>query len=356
MLEENSRSKTFIIHIICWFSYFCFTNFIYYQGSGETVLIISGLHQGLVALSVFYLNALVIAPKLIPQKKNFLAVLSGMLLVLVFSGLRYILNFKILPIINVKSIYGIADKKFVLDSIWFGFLYLLLSYGYWAALYNIKLEASNRKLEEERRKAVEAQLLAEQENNRLEMVFLKMQIKPHFMHNVLSSVYTHIRKLSPEAATALMNLTDLLRYSTQTTRFDEKALLQDELENIKTYLELQKFRFGENFYYQLEIKGDSDDLQFLPLILLSFIENATKYGELTDVKTPLKIQIEIIDSTLIFSCYNIKTYQHKAKTFSSGVGLDNVKRRLERVYNKNEYKLSIDEKEKDFKVTLQINL
>jgi sensor histidine kinase YesM len=273
-----------------------------------------------------------------------------------FSGFRYILNFKILPVINIKSIYDEADKKFILDSIWFGLLYLLLSYGYWAALYNIQLEASNRKLEEEKRKAVEAQLLAEQENNRLEMVFLKMQIKPHFMYNVLSSVYTHVRKLSPGSATALMSLTDLLRYSTQTNRFDEKVLLQYEFENIKIYLDLQRFRFGVNFYYQLDIQGDFDYLQFLPLILLSFIENATKYGELTNPETPLKIQIEIVDSTLTFSCYNVKTYQHKAKTFSSGVGLDNIQRRLEKVYSKDDYKLLIEEKETDFQVSLAINL
>jgi two-component system, LytTR family, sensor kinase len=355
MLKKNAQFKTIFTHLLCWLCYLSFTNFIYYTGTGETVFISSALHQGLVTLGIFYSNALLIAPKLIPSKKYFQAILSALLLIGIFTLLRYFLDFKILPIIHIKSAYTMPDKRFILDSIWFGLLYLLLSYGYWAALYNIRLEADNRKLEEQKRKAVEAQLAVEQENNRLEMVFLKMQIKPHFMHNLLSSVYTRVHKLSPESATILMSLTDLLRYTTQTSRFDEKVLLRDELENINTYLSLQQFRFGESFFHQFKTQGDADDLQVLPLILLSFIENAIKYGELSNPQTPLEIAVEINDTKLMFNCYNLKSYQGKANTYSSGVGLDNIKRRLEKVYPKN-YQLVINESEIDYRVSLDINL
>jgi two-component system, LytTR family, sensor kinase len=337
-----------LYHSLAWLVYFSLTNLNFYIGSGgKTAFLNIFTHMALVAATIFYSNVYVVAPYFLPRKKYFGQVLGVLILFMLFALGRYILDFKLLPLIDDStSSYKVFNKKFIYDTIWFANQYLLLSFGYWAALRNIDTE-------KEKRMMIQQLIDYERKTNQLEMDFLRSQISPHFIYNVLSSVYTKVHKMAPEVAEPIILLSEMMSYTTKASKFDEEVMLEEELENIERFLALEKFRYDKNFFVNYTVNGypDRDD-KILPLVFLTFIENAFKYGERTDPSNPITIAIDINDESISFICKNLK---NRIKDFnqSNKIGVSNTHRRLDLKYN-NRYSLDIDNSEYDYMVTLKI--
>jgi two-component system, LytTR family, sensor kinase len=189
----------------------------------------------------------------------------------------------------------------------------------------------------------------------LENDFLRTQISPHFVYNTLSSVYTKISKQVPEVAEQIMLLSEIMSYATQKTTYDDEVFLEEELETIVRYLELQNRRFDMNGGFTYQQSGNPDGAKILPLILLTFIENAFKYGDRSDENCQIEIIVNISDDSLFFSCKN-KIYSNTQPSCKSmGIGLLNLKKRLGLNYP-DSHELTINQTDKSFEVAFMLEL
>tara|TARA_R110002050_G_scaffold300364_1_gene469433 strand:+ start:43195 stop:44268 length:1074 start_codon:yes stop_codon:yes gene_type:complete len=186
-----------------------------------------------------------------------------------------------------------------------------------------------------------------------ELHFLKHQLSPHFLFNSLNSIYSLTTKKSNDAPEAIITLSELMRYMLYETN-SEFVSLSKELEYVQNYLKLQRLRIANNKDVTLNIHGSIRNQKIRPLLFISFIENAFKYG--TDFKghTEVKIEIDINAEDLKFSCINI-IGNRKTDKDSSGIGLHNTKERLEFLYPQ-KHELIIEEKDNRFIVNLKLKL
>jgi LytS/YehU family sensor histidine kinase len=195
----------------------------------------------------------------------------------------------------------------------------------------------------------------ETENLKTELSFLRSQVSPHFMFNVLNNMVALARKKSDLLEPSLIKLSSLLRYMLYETD-EDKVLLEKEIEYLKSFIELQAQRFGKNVDINTDFEPVTDGFVIEPMLLIPFVENAFKHGTGLVPQAQIDIQLKIQDSQLNFHVrnrYNETATWEKDKT--SGIGLTNVKRRLNLLYP-NIHSLQITKEDGWFSVLLKLNL
>ena len=193
----------------------------------------------------------------------------------------------------------------------------------------------------------------EAEQNITKLESLKNQLNPHFLFNSLNSIYSLANKKSSEAPEAIITLSELMRYMLYRT--NEKLVpLQQELNYIENYIKLQRLRIANNENVKVNIRGNVNTQKISPLLFISFIENAFKYG--TDFKgnREVKIVISIDKNELHFECINIIGGKNSSQE-DSGIGLSNTKKRLNLLYPER-HTLIIKEENNRFVVDLRLKL
>jgi len=188
----------------------------------------------------------------------------------------------------------------------------------------------------------------------MELNYLKAQVNPHFLFNSLNSIYSLSRKQSLETPDLVMQLSELLRYQLESSK-KETVLLKEELEFIENYLLLEEKRLSKRCTVEFLIDGDLSGLRISPMLLIPFVENAVKHGaQSTNEESTIDISATIKNSTLHFCVDNSKP--HKVSSLKrKGLGLENVKRRLDLLYP-NSHVLKIEDKEEEYRVNLSIDL
>jgi two-component system, LytTR family, sensor kinase len=172
---------------------------------------------------------------------------------------------------------------------------------------------------------------AEQKQIAAELAFLKSQINPHFLFNSLNNIYAICHRSSdPEAAEAIAKLSGLMRYmlfgsATSTVQ------LKEEIEYLHNYLDLQKMRINKDIEVSFVTKGDIGNFEIAPLLLIPFVENAFKYGLSYVSDSFVRIECTVEKSELKF-CVQNTVHERGKSELSSGIGLENVKRRLALLY------------------------
>jgi hypothetical protein len=196
----------------------------------------------------------------------------------------------------------------------------------------------------------------EREKLSSELESLKSQINPHFIFNALNTIYGLSRKTSPQAAEATIKLSDILRYILYECN-DDKIFLKEELNFIKQYIEFAKLRARPNVKLNFEIDGNTNELQIAPLLLLPLVENAMKHGLAKQIEQPwVNITIHIKDNRLSFVCANSNTSKKNLQLdMSSGIGLKNVYRRLELLYD-SKHHIEVNETDVNYSVNLKLEL
>jgi two-component system, LytTR family, sensor kinase len=195
----------------------------------------------------------------------------------------------------------------------------------------------------------------ETENLKTELSFLRSQVSPHFMFNVLNNMVALARKKSDLLEPSLIKLSSLLRYMLYETD-EDKVLLEKEIEYLKSFIELQAQRFGKNVDIHNTFEPVTDSFIIEPMLLIPFVENAFKHGTGLVDKAQIDICLKMEASQLNFCVrnrYNDTTEWEKDKT--SGIGLTNVKRRLNLLYP-NSHSLQISKEDGWFSVLLKLNL
>ena len=194
----------------------------------------------------------------------------------------------------------------------------------------------------------------QQEKLKSELSFLRSQISPHFIFNVLNSIVYLIRSKSDQAESVTIKLSDLMRYMLYSSG-EEQIPLSQELEYLQNYIDLQRIRFEEDVDIHFTLSGQAE-MQFIePMLLIPFVENAFKHGVGMIIDPIIDIRITVEENSLDFWVKNKKATEEVAeKEESSGIGLPNVLRRLELLYP-DLHEVSIQEKEDSFLTHLKIN-
>lgn len=187
-----------------------------------------------------------------------------------------------------------------------------------------------------------------------ELKFLKNQINPHFLFNMLNSVYVLIKKERDEAAGILYKLEDLLRYQLNDSS-QETIQLRADIHFLNDFLKLEKLR-RDNFHYQITREGNLDEVRLPPLLFIPFVENAVKHNTDSEQASFVHLAFKACDHRLFFQCINSKPAVGEDKeNYTGGLGLKNIRRRLELLYP-GCHSLEILENKQSYTVNLHLNL
>ncbi|HOS48474.1 MAG TPA: histidine kinase [Bacteroidia bacterium] len=173
----------------------------------------------------------------------------------------------------------------------------------------------------------------ELENQRLsaELSFLKSQVNPHFLFNTLNNIYALSVNSDPVASESILKLSQLLRYILQEAQ-SENVSINKEIEHLKQYIDLQKLRFTKKVNVNFEVTTDASGFSIAPLLLLPFVENAFKYGISAHEASKIDIMLSFKGSIFEFSVKNTLNNGSIAEIESTGIGVENVRKRLELSY------------------------
>jgi len=298
-----------------------------------------------------WINNFWLLPQLAKNKKlksYFLAVLSVILLSILVLG-RYfhwlrlelrtneLSNFTPIAVTSSapESMKGLQDYFDVFPGIVLVMSAMLIGYGFQNFLQNKKREENIR---------------TEQIN--AELSLLKSQISPHFLFNVLNTLYSLSLKMSKETPDVILKLSDILRYSLYETK-EKEISIPDEIHILKTYIDIECLRIGEkgNIHFTSHIIDNS--VKIAPMLLLPFLENAFKYGTYSTVGQSFITASVHCDNNLIFTCQN--SFKETSEKDFGGIGIENIRKRLQLLYPNN-HTLEIEQSKDLFKVKLEIKL
>ncbi|MCL5128215.1 sensor histidine kinase [Algibacter sp. L4_22] len=264
-------------------------------------------------------------------------IISAYLIVVsVFYGLIYLSHFQLQNMAPIsKSLLLVATAVYLVVIVVSAFKLLKL---------NVKHSEETKKLET---KILETQLkFKEQELN-----YLKMQIHPHFLFNTLNTLYGFALKKADETPDMILKLSNLLDYLLYQT--DKPFVsLTEEIHHIQDYIALEKMRFNNTLNINFKTNTISEELKIAPMLLLPFIENSFKHGVIKNGNLVIDINLHCHKNQINL---HVKNTSSSSETNTNGIGLENIKKRLELLYS-NQYELKIEQNEDFFKVNLKLKL
>jgi len=230
-------------------------------------------------------------------------------------------------------------------------LYVLID-NFMVAIVTVAVKVINDKIKSEQRNQ-----LLEKEKTENELRFLRSQINPHFLFNAINSIYVLIKKDPEIAAITLAKFADMLRYQLYECNADEIPV-ENEIMYLNNYIELEKLRKGDTVAVNYTIDGDVKNFAIAPLLIIPFVENAFKYVSAFTTK-PNMITVAIKYQNKLFTLLVENTTDEnntvKKEGSYSGIGLENVKRRMELIYA-NHHKLQITTVNNIYSVLLSIQI
>jgi len=286
-------------------------------------------------ISLFYVNAYVLMPLYLNKKKYNQYIFALLLSFLLLFGINW-LSFNIL----------MSGLRFRISGSVMFYLIPTIFVLIWSVAYRLLLD----KVRDDKVKAEK-----QTENLKTELSFLRSQVSPHFMFNVLNNMVSLARKKSDLLEPSLIKLSSLLRYMLYETD-EDMVSLQKEIEYLQSYIDLQRQRFAENVIINVSMTQANDQLQIHPMLLIPFVENAFKHGTGMIVKPEIHISLKTEGNTLLFETRNkINGNTEEIKDKASGIGLANVQRRLNLLYG-SKHQLDIKKTNTWFSVSLAIDL
>ncbi len=189
-----------------------------------------------------------------------------------------------------------------------------------------------------------------------ELQFLKSQINPHFLFNNLNNLYSYAIESSPKTPEIILELSGVLRYMLYECK-EKYVPLEKEVAQLENFINLNEMQIEERGFVKFSAQNISSGYKIAPLILIVFIENAFKHSTASQTdKITIDVEVELSDSgTLEFVCKNSFQPQSNTDNLSQGIGLENVKKRLELLYP-NAHQLNIKKSGNQYEVRLYIEL
>ena len=345
LMIQNIFTKnylTLILHIGSWCLVFLWPFLLVQDVSNLDRIIIRNWVPTFCILVIFYTNYWVLIDHFYFKKKKTLFFISNLLLIVVFFFL-------------IKNItpYFISDKPFrdlsqvrqfnrgILPSLQFVFP-MILSIG---MCLGIKINKHWSKKEITLEKVKQSQLNSE-------IKYLRHQIQPHFLFNTLNNIYSLVDSAPKIAKSSIHSLSKMMRYLLHDSTVNNVPLAK-EIEFLERYIDLMQLRVSSNLVLQKNFPVINQPIKIAPLLLISFIENAFKHGLDATQNSFININLTIEGDAIHFVVQN-SSFSEKSKTTDSGIGLSNLKKRLELLYA-NKFELIEKEENNIYTVKLMLN-
>lgn len=193
----------------------------------------------------------------------------------------------------------------------------------------------------------------EGEKKQAELALYKAQINPHFFFNTMNTLYGLVISKSDKAESVFVKFTSLLKY-TYTQIKTDKIAIKSELDYISNYIELQRLRLNRHTIVNYRFEIDDDAMKIPTMLMISFVENAFKYGSSSKRDCSIDISVTLQNGKFLFECSN-DIMKQKADSDDSAVGIENTRSRLDLMYPK-KYNLSANEEENKYHVSLSIDI
>ena len=207
------------------------------------------------------------------------------------------------------------------------------------------------KVSEQWRLSEKRAILSEADKARAELSFFKAQINPHFLFNTLNNIYSLAVSKSDHTAPSIMKLSKMMRYITEEAT-EDFVPLEDEVRCLENYIDLQRLRLNAKTKVDFKCEGKLQNHQIAPLILMTFVENAFKYGVSNRIDNLIEINLQVLEDKVLFYCQN-QIFERNDDSEREGIGIANTRKRLEFIYS-NRYDLKITNEENRFEVKLEI--
>lgn len=338
---DMKKRNVILLHALFWLLYWI-TPFVYY-GIPHKIYpssFLLSLSGGVLKAIVFYIHYLYILPHFFQKRKYVSYIISCIVLVELFTGLRFLIEEKLYPVLFGFSNYfgNYTIKFYIYDNLYYGAISLLPSYIIWSIVNSMNLEKDKKELILEKEQA--------------ELQFLKTQINPHFLFNTLNNIYALVYHNSEKALPAILKLSELMRYVARDSNGEEVVPLQQEINYIESFIELESLRIKPKAEIDYQVEGNTDNIKIAPLLLIHFVENGFKHGVVNDPQYPFQIHITIADQQIHIHTENLKN--HSQKPDGKGIGTQNLKRRLELIYP-NKHQLEIIDNKDNYICNLTIH-
>jgi sensor histidine kinase YesM len=355
LISSKKKIITIVAHIAAWACFFALPYLVFFPRmldanfSMSDHMIASIICNNLFLVFFYYLNTLFLIPRLLMREKWLIYNITIICFLVIYLFVpKYIASWIAPPEIRTfsfnkplrgRSRTGNSRRSFV-DFFNIAIFLLVFTVGTCIAVIQRWLQI------EENRKETESQKL------QTELSFLKSQINPHFFFNTLNNIYSLAVVRSEKTAPAVMKLSSIMRYIlTETTQ--EHVALSNEVDFIKNYIELQQVRLTEKTTVSFSAEGLIDEKIVAPLVFIPFVENAFKYGISTKSNSHIDIKIEALENKIQFFSSNYIVPSENNRMENTGIGINNVKRRLELMYL-GKYTLTNETKDNYYLVHLEI--
>lgn len=339
------RNRVVFLHLMFWCIYISFIGYqiIFWQrerGYDWNRAIMFSSLQLAFTLTIAYLNYFLILPRFLKHKNLFRYLVEFLIpFALVIVSRIYIQRFIMTPDSPRAEYYNSAMFAVQVTAIT---LFIVIFVGMLRfAVDWFELEARKKEMENEK-------LMAE-------LNFLKAQINPHFLFNTLNNLYYLAYSKSENTTEVIAKLSQMMRYMIYDSNHP-KVLLSKEIEYMQSYIGLERMRLNNQIPIEFEVKGNVENVWITPLIFITFLENAFKHGVSNNNPNAwVNISIELEGKECVYIVKNSKPTVKNETGEKSGIGLQNVKRRLELSYP-DKHQLKIEDTPEVHKVQLNLTL
>jgi two-component system sensor histidine kinase AlgZ len=341
-----NTSRVVLVHLSFWcvyISFFVYQVSLFQRGPDidwARIFTVAVIHFSC-AMLIGYLNYFVFLPRFLKDRKTFRFFVEFLLAFTIVILVRIHLERYIIDQYTHKEIY-LYHPRFYIHQISTNLFTVIFLGMIRFVMEWFEFEARKKNVENE-------QLTAE-------LNFLKAQINPHFLFNTLNNLYYLAYTKSSNTAEVIAKLSQMMRYMIYDTN-QEKVLLSKEIEYMENYISLERLRLNDQIPIQFKVSGEPKNYRIAPFIFITFLENAFKHGvSNSNPKAWVNVGVELDDSTCLFTVENSKTSTSKPEAEEkSGIGLQNVTRRLELSYPE-QYELDVQNLPDRYMVKLKIVL
>lgn len=354
LVSKFNKTIRVSIHVIIWVVLFVFPIFI---RAGRTLdypdMIVHAWVPLLEHMIIFYLNYFWLTHKLLFKKKYFLYILANVLIVLLFVWFigechAYLRQMDMEGRHTPPHGFGGPDHPhppvitFILADLVSFFIPIAFSIAMRSTEYWIRTESEKKEIENK--------------NLESELQHLRYQLQPHFFFNSLNNIYSLIEQSPSKAQEAVHSLSKLMRYLLYDVGRDKIELTQ-EIDFLKKYIQLMELRHNDNTIARFVFPDAKNTTHSVaPLLFIPIIENAYKHGISATQPSHISFEMTVIGNQLFFVSRNTNYPKNRSDRSGSGIGLNNLKKRLELIYpNKYELKSSVANNIYSIELKIELN-
>ncbi len=339
-MDYIKKHYIWLIHIAFWITYFFLNKgVVTHVSKNEDLALMMAFVNLSVTIPIVYFFLIYLLPKYWDTKRFGLFFIWFIGLVIVSGLLRFSIM-KVISYFIFPGIEGFFNREFLFQLTNGGVFFLILS----IPLRFFDIYKKKNKIESEfKTHQLEAELR-----------FLKAQVNPHFLFNALNNIYSLSfteSKLAPEMILKLSDMMSFMLYDCK----EDNVPLESEIAYLNNYIALQQLKKDGEQNISLEVEGDPSGIQLTPMLFIPFYENAFKHGNIEDPTIgSLNSKFKVENGHLVFEISNTKPLEKK-RFDNGGVGLENVKKRLDLLYP-GAHSLDINEDDRKYHVQLTIDI